>query len=201
MNHEEILFANRLYVCKIGEFIQEVWVQTQSCKTKNLTIQTQPPKTLTTNAGLGIEVLDHLSSHEWLGCVLRTANAGRRQDNIEHRQESDTDRWERNHTHGIIKSTFFVEHRLQVAWNNCCKYKHILLNKSSQVSPNARRRAQCKGGGGKEKNKNNILIRFAAEIIYAVVSPAMFFGLATLPLTKNCLQKPGVVQRQMLRSI
>ena len=82
-----------------------------------------------------------------------------------------------------------------------CKYKHILLNKSSQVSPNARRRAQCKGGGGKEKNKNNILIRFAAEIIYAVVSPAMFFGLATLPLTKNCLQKPGVVQRQMLRSI
>ena len=27
-----------------------------------------------------------------------------------------------------------------------------LQNKSSQVSPNARRRAQCKGGGGKEKS-------------------------------------------------
>ena len=30
--------------------------------------------------------------------------------------------------------------------------KHVGLPKSSQVSPNARRRAQCKGGGGKKKN-------------------------------------------------
>ena len=29
--------------------------------------------------------------------------------------------------------------------------KALNVNKSSQVSPNARRRAQCKGGGGKEK--------------------------------------------------
>ena len=29
----------------------------------------------------------------------------------------------------------------------------------------------------------------------------MLFGLATLPLTKGCLQKLGVVQRRMLRSI
>ena len=29
----------------------------------------------------------------------------------------------------------------------------------------------------------------------------MLFGLATLPLTKVCLQKLGVVQRRMLRSI
>ena len=35
----------------------------------------------------------------------------------------------------------------------------------------------------------------------AVVSPAMLFGLATLPLTKVCLQKLGVVQRRMFRSI
>ena len=34
-----------------------------------------------------------------------------------------------------------------------------------------------------------------------MVSPAMLFGLATLPLTKGCLQKLGVVQRRMLRSI
>ncbi len=35
----------------------------------------------------------------------------------------------------------------------------------------------------------------------AVVSAAMLFGLATLSLTKGCLQKLGVVQRRILRSI
>ena len=39
------------------------------------------------------------------------------------------------------------------------------------------------------------------KLFDAVVSPAMLFGLATLPLTKVCLQKFGVVQRRMLRSI
>ena len=39
------------------------------------------------------------------------------------------------------------------------------------------------------------------KLFDAVVSPAMLFGLATLPLTKGCLQKLGVVQRRMLRSI
>ena len=38
-------------------------------------------------------------------------------------------------------------------------------------------------------------------MIDAVVSAGMLFGLATLQLTKGRLQKLGVVQRRMLRSI
>ena len=66
--------------------------------------------------------------------------------------------------------------RLQVAWNKFHKYKHILLNK-------------------------HISLVLRLKIFDAVVSPAMLVGLATLPLTKVCLQKLGVVQRRMLRSI
>ena len=45
---------------------------------------------------------------------------------------------------------------LRRGWEkDCCCYVHLALLpevKSSQVSPNARRRARCKGGGGKEKS-------------------------------------------------
>ena len=67
-------------------------------------------------------------------------------------------------------------HRWQVAWNKFHKYKHILLNK-------------------------HVSLVLRLKLFDAVVSPAMLFGLATLPLTKGCLQKLGVVQRRMLRSI
>ena len=67
-------------------------------------------------------------------------------------------------------------HRLQVAWNKFHKYKHILLNK-------------------------HVFLGLRLKLFDAVVSPAMLFGLATLPLTKGCLEKLGVVQKRMLRSI
>ena len=67
-------------------------------------------------------------------------------------------------------------HRLQVAWNKFHKYKHILLNK-------------------------HVSLVLRLKLFDAVVSPAMLFGLATLPLAKGCLQKLGVVQIRMLRSI
>ena len=60
--------------------------------------------------------------------------------------------------------------------NNFHKYKHILLNK-------------------------HVSLVLRLKLFDALVSPAMFFGLATLPSTKGCLQKLGVVQRRMLRSI
>ena len=71
---------------------------------------------------------------------------------------------------------FFFAHRVQVAWNKFHKYKHVLLNK-------------------------HISLVLRLKLFDTVVSPAMLFGLATLPLTKGCLQKLGVVQRRMLRSI
>ena len=53
-------------------------------------------------------------------------------------------------------------HRLQVAWNKFHKYKHMLLNK-------------------------HVSLVLRLKLFDAVVSPAMLFGLATLPLTKGCL--------------
>ena len=49
-----------------------------AAKTKVMTTQAQPPKTLTTRAGLEIEVLDQSSSKKWLGCMFSTADAGKR---------------------------------------------------------------------------------------------------------------------------
>ena len=56
------------------------------------------------------------------------------------------------------------------------QYKHILLNK-------------------------HVSLVLRLKLFEAMVSPAMPFGLATLPLTKGCLQKLGVVQTRMFRSI
>jgi len=54
-------------------------------------------------------------------------------------------------------------HRLQVAGNKFHKYNHILLNK-------------------------HVSLVLRLKLFDAVVSPAMLFGLATLPLTKGCSQ-------------
>ena len=65
---------------------------------------------------------------------------------------------------------------MQVAWNKFNKYNQILLNK-------------------------HVSLVMPSKLFDAVVSPAMLFGLATLPLTKGCLQKLGVVQKRLLVSI
>ena len=76
----------------------------------------------------------------------------------------------------LARRNFEFVHRWQVAWNKFRKYKHILLNK-------------------------HVSLVLRLKLFDAVVSPAMRFGLATLPLTKSCLQKLGVVQTRTLRSI
>ena len=73
---------------KLVTSLGKVGLKLNAAKTKVLTTQAQPPKTLTTRAGLEIGVLDQSSSHKWLGCMLSTANAGRRQDDIDHRLQS-----------------------------------------------------------------------------------------------------------------
>ena len=71
---------------------------------------------------------------------------------------------------------FWLGEILNLPRNKFHKDKHILLNK-------------------------HVSLVLRLKLFDAVVSPAMLFGLATLPLTKGCLQKLGVVQRRMLRSI
>ena len=73
---------------KLVTSLGKVGLKLNAAKTKVLTTQAQPPKTLTTRAGLEIGVLDQSSSHKWLGCMLSTANAGKRQDDIDHRLQS-----------------------------------------------------------------------------------------------------------------
>ena len=73
---------------KLVTSLGKVGLKLNAAKTKVLTTQAQPPKTLTTRAGLEIGVLDQSSSHKWRGCMLSTANAGRRQDDIDHRLQS-----------------------------------------------------------------------------------------------------------------
>ena len=68
--------------------LEKVGLKLNAAKTKVLTTQVQPPKTLTTRAGLEIAVLDQSSSHKWLGCMLSTENAGKRPDDIDHRLQS-----------------------------------------------------------------------------------------------------------------
>ena len=70
---------------KLVTSLEKVGLKLNAAKTKALTTQAQPTKTLTTRAGLEIAVLDQSSSHKWLGCMLSTENAGRRQDDIDHR--------------------------------------------------------------------------------------------------------------------
>ena len=60
---------------KLLSSLGKVGLQLNAAKTKALTTQAQPPKTLTTRAGLKIAVLDQSSSHKWLGCMLSTENA------------------------------------------------------------------------------------------------------------------------------
>ena len=73
---------------KLVTSLEKVGLKLNAAKTKALTTQAQPPKTLKTRAGLEIAVLDQSSSHKWLGCMLSTENAGRRQDDIDHRLQS-----------------------------------------------------------------------------------------------------------------
>ena len=45
-------------------------------KTKLLTTQAQPPKTVTTPRGVSVAVVDRDGCHKWLGCILSGNNKG-----------------------------------------------------------------------------------------------------------------------------
>ena len=59
---------------KLVTSLGKVGLKLNAGKTKVLITQAQPPKTLTTRAGLELGVLDQSSSHKWLGCMFSTAN-------------------------------------------------------------------------------------------------------------------------------
>ena len=58
---------------------RSVGLALNASKTKILTTQAQPGKTVTTQNGLEMEILDATTAQKWLGCLLSTLNAGNRE--------------------------------------------------------------------------------------------------------------------------
>jgi len=48
----------------------------------------QAPSTLTTPAGLELEVLEQTKGHKWLGCLSSTLNMGNRNEDVKYRLQN-----------------------------------------------------------------------------------------------------------------
>ena len=68
--------------------LKEVGLELNASKTKILTTQAQPGKTLTTQNGLEMEILDATKAHKWLGCLLSTSNTGNREADLDFRLQA-----------------------------------------------------------------------------------------------------------------
>ena len=68
--------------------LKEVGLALKASKTKILTTQAQPGKTVTTQNGLEMEILDATKAHKWLGCLLSTLNAGNREADFDFRLQA-----------------------------------------------------------------------------------------------------------------
>ena len=68
--------------------LKEVGLEVNASKTKILTTQARPGKTLTTQNGLEMEILDATKAHKWLGCLLSTSNAGNREADLDFRLQA-----------------------------------------------------------------------------------------------------------------
>ena len=53
-------------------------------KTKLLTTQAQPPKTITTPRGVSVAVVDRDGCHKWFGCILSGNNKGSHRPDLEY---------------------------------------------------------------------------------------------------------------------
>ena len=68
--------------------LKEVGLALNASKTKILTTQTQISKTVTTQNGLEMEILDATAAHKWLGCLLSALNAGNRKADLDFRLQA-----------------------------------------------------------------------------------------------------------------
>ena len=68
--------------------LKEVGLALNASKTKILTTQAQPGKTVTTQNGLEIEILDSTKAHKWFGCLLSTLNAGNTEADLDFRLQA-----------------------------------------------------------------------------------------------------------------
>ena len=68
--------------------LKKVGLELNASKTRILTTQAQPGKTLTTQDGLEMEILDATQAHKWLGCLLSTSNTGNRETDVDFRLQA-----------------------------------------------------------------------------------------------------------------
>ena len=68
--------------------LKEVSLALNASKTKILTTQAQPRKTVTTQNGLEMEISDATTAHKWLGCLLSTFNAGNTKADLDFRLQA-----------------------------------------------------------------------------------------------------------------
>ena len=68
------------------------------------------------------------------------------------------------------------QQRVQLAWAKFNHFRHVLTNK-------------------------HISIKLRLRLFDSIISPAILFGLLTMPLTQSALTRLDVVQKQMLRSM
>ena len=68
--------------------LKEVGLALNASKPRIPTTQAQSGKTVTTQNGLEMEILDATGAHEWLGCLLSTLNAGNREADLDFRLQA-----------------------------------------------------------------------------------------------------------------
>ena len=68
--------------------LKEVGLASNASKTRILTTQTQPGKTVTTQNGLDMEILDATKARQWLGCLLSTLHAGNKEADLQVRLQA-----------------------------------------------------------------------------------------------------------------
>ena len=71
--------------------LKEVGLELNASKTQIPTTQAQPSKTLTTQDGLEVEILDATNAHKWLGCLLSTSNAGNKEADLDFRLQATSE--------------------------------------------------------------------------------------------------------------
>ena len=68
--------------------LKEVGLAPSVSKTKILTTQALPGKSVPTQNGLEMEILDATKAHKWLGCLLSTLNAGDKEAGLDFRLQA-----------------------------------------------------------------------------------------------------------------
>ena len=78
-------------------------------RTKLLTTQAQPPKTITTPRGVSVAVVDRDGCHKWLGCILSWNNKGSHRPDLENHLQAASRAFFANKKHSLQQGRVLEE--------------------------------------------------------------------------------------------